>query len=472
MLVLGSARKILDIVADIPEPDRPLLDKPYSVIVNGIGGTGVVTISAVLGQAAHIEGLGFGSIDMAGLAQKGGAVACHLRFGQTAGDIHAIRVGIAGADLIIGGDLIVTGSHKILETVRFDDTRFVVNAHPVMTGEFTHEPDLRLPQFALRKAIEEAAGSARVDFIDAHEVTEKLFGSNIYANMFLMGFAYQKGLIPLRAGSIEGAIRLNGVAPETNLEAFRFGRLGAHDQTSLDRLVTLDKEVGVSGASDDTFENIMKRNWAYLVDYQDEELANKYRDMMQTVSDAVGKRIVEPDGLMRAIAKSYFKLLAYKDEYEVARLFSNGAFEKEISEHFEGDYRIEYHLAPPVISSEHPDTGLPVKRSFGRWMGRVFGFLAKYKNLRGTKYDVFGYSAERRLERQLIDDFEKLLDRVASGLSPENEVTAFELVELPQMIRGFGHVKLAAVEAVRKKERVLLKRFEEPTSPSEKFEAA
>ena len=464
---LGLGKKVLGVIAEIPEPDEVPLNKPYSLIVDGIGGTGVVTISAVLGQAAHIEGLGFGSIDMAGLAQKGGAVSCHMRFGAGPSDIHTIRVGVAGADVIIGGDLIVTGSHKVLESVRPDHTRLVVNAHPVMTGDFTHAPNLQLPELALKRAIEKAAGSARVDFIDAHLVTEKLLGSNIYANMFLMGFAYQLGLVPLNVQSIEAAIRLNGVAVENNSQAFQFGRLAAYDKTSLDRLISpiTDKDEAdgefYGGASGGKLDEIIERNGAFLTRYQDEALAGKYRDKMAWFAGAVGDDGQGLTELVVEVAKSYFKLLSYKDEYEVARLFSDGAFEREIAEHFEGDYRIEYHLAPPILSRAHPDTGLPLKRSFGAWMGRVFGWLAKYKKLRGTRYDIFGGFAERKLERQLIVEFERVIERIAREVSAENVDRMLELARLPQSVRGFGHVKLAAVERARARERELLKLLNE-----------
>ncbi len=458
---LGQNEKILDVIAEIPEPELPALDVPYSVIVNGVGGTGVVTVSAILGQAAHIESLGFGSIDMTGLAQKGGAVACHLRFGRSAGDIHAIRVGVAGADLIIGGDIIVSGSHKILETIHPGSTRLVVNDHPVMTGDFTRAPDLSLPMGALRNAIEESAGAAQVDFIDAHFATGKLFGSTIHANMFLMGFAYQAGCIPLRLQSIEDAIRINGVEVETNLKAFRFGRLAAHDRTSLARLIGSGEEGGDVPGEADTLKEIVERNAAFLTEYQDENLADRYERKLASVADMEQRRAPGHDGFAVEVAKSYFKLLSYKDEYEVARLFSNGAFETALEEQFDGPYRLEFHLAPPLLARRHPDSGLPLKRRFGAWMMPVFRRLAKLKTLRGSRFDIFAYSKERKMDVQLITDFENMLDMVVPRLSPSNHGQAVELARLAQKIRGFGHVRMEAVRRSKARERELLDGFRE-----------
>jgi indolepyruvate ferredoxin oxidoreductase len=446
---------VTEILGSLPEPARPDLAKPYAMLVTGVGGTGVVTVSAVLGQAAHLEGLGFGSIEMTGLAQKGGAVACHMRVARAAGDIHAIRVGTAGADLVIGGDLVVTASNKVLETIRPDETAVVLSTYEMTTGDFTRNPDLTVPGGRLTQAIAERVGRGTLALLDAHDYAVRLFGDSIASNMFLVGVAYQLGHIPISAAAIEQAIMLNGAAVEMNRAAFRFGRLAAHDKAALDRLCGTS-EPGPHPAR--SLEETIAARAEHLAAYQNDALAERYRRQVEAMAALERERAPGQSGLALAVARGYHKVLAYKDEYEVARLLSDGAFAKEIDRQFEGVRSIEFHLAPPLLSRFYRDkvTGHPRKIRLGGWMLPVFRLLSRGKTLRGTRWDVFGMTAERRLERQMIHDYEALLREIGRRLSPATHAAAVALALLPEDVKGFGHVKLANYRKAMERQKELL----------------
>lgn len=457
----GAAASAAGAVELLPEPERPDLVKPYAVLVSGVGGTGVVTVSAVLAQAAHIAGLGFGSIDVTGLAQKGGAVACHMRIAESPGDIHAIRVGTAHADLVLGGDLVVAAANKVLETVRPGHTAVVYSSHEMTTGEFTRNPDLAVPGPALREAIARRTGSGPLFAIDAHELSLGLFGDSIYANMILLGAAYQLGHLPIASTAIEQAIALNAAAVEANRTAFRYGRLAVHDRPALERLMLPSK--AAPGPSP-TLEDIIDARSHYLTGYQDEALAARYRTKVAEIAALEQEMTPGRSGLAEAVAQGYFKLLAYKDEYEVARLLADARFRRLIDEQFEGVRKVSFHLAPPLLGWWHKDTatGHPRKIELGGWMLPVFRLLARLKGLRGTRWDLFGVTADRRLERQMIVDYERLLERIVLQLRPETHTTAMALARLPTTTRGFGHVKRASYEAAKEREAELLKVLENP----------
>ena len=459
------------LLTNLPTPDLPPLNKPYTMLVTGVGGTGVVTVSAVLGQAAHIDGKGFGSIDMTGLAQKGGAVACHMRVASSSEDIHAIRAGALSADLIIGGELVVTGSPKVLETIRPDHTAVVVNTHEMMVADFARQPDLQLPADALLESITERAGRQPVKTLDAHAYATKLFGDSIGANTFLLGFAYQLGRIPISHDAIEEAIALNGAAVDMNRQAFRFGRLAAHDISALDRIIERETNKGTSATDPVTLDDIVAHRADLLTAYQDEELAIRYRAKIDWIAGLEASKAAGMSGLSESVARGYYKLLAYKDEYEVARLYSDPAFTSALKQAFDGDLKLEFHLAPPLLARKSKATGHPRKMSFGRWMLPVFRLLAKGKRLRGTAWDIFGKTQERRLERQMIADYEQLLDEIAGRLSPETHTIAVELASLPEKIRGFGHVKMKNYETTKQRESELLELLRSP-SPGTTREAA
>ncbi len=449
------------LAAELPEPAFPDLTEPYSMLVTGVGGTGVVTISAVLGQAAHIEGKGFGSIDMTGLAQKGGAVACHMRVAHTAEAIHAIRVGVANADLVLGGDLVVTASNKILETIRPDETAVVVSTHEMITGDFTRNPKLVVPGERLLQAIADRVRKGPLHTFDAYEYAVKLFGDSIASNMFLLGYAYQLGYVPIGAAAIEQAIALNGAAVDMNRSAFRLGRLAAHDRATVDRVA---KPADQHVHEPETLDDVIAFRARLLAGYQDEELASRYRSKVAWIAGMEKEKAPGRSGLALAVARAYHKLLAYKDEYEVARLFTDEAFQRQVNEQFQSVRAMEFYLAPPILSRFYKDktTGHPRKIRLGGWMLPVFRLLAKGKKLRGTKWDVFGYSAERKLERQMIADYERLLEDIVARLDQGNHGIAVALAELPLDIKGFGHVKLANYKAAKSREADLLQAFHSP----------
>jgi indolepyruvate ferredoxin oxidoreductase len=463
-----SEAGIASMLGSLPEPALPSLDKPYAMLVTGVGGTGVVTLSAVLGQAAHLESKGFGAIDMTGLAQKGGAVACHMRVAKSAEQIHAIRAGVAGADLVIGCDLVVTASNRVLETIKPDHTAVVFSDYEMSTADFTRQKDLKIPGAALRHAILERAGKAPVHHFDAHTTAVNLFGDSIAANMFMLGYAYQLGTVPIASGAIEQAIELNGAAVEMSRNAFRFGRLAAHDKGALERL--LGPALGANTPKAQTLESIIAFRAEQLTQYQDAALADRYRALIARVAEGEHRRTPGRSGLVEAVARGYYKLLAYKDEYEVGRLYSSPAFDKALSEQFDGHRKLEFHLAPPLLARRDKATGEPRKMRFGPWMRPVFRLLAKGKRLRGTAFDVFGYTAERKLERQMIADYEKLVAEVVERLSPATHATAVALVTLPLDIRGFGHIKLRNYKAVKVREAALLRELRSP--PPEALKAA
>ncbi|HEU0159553.1 MAG TPA: DUF6537 domain-containing protein, partial [Hyphomicrobiaceae bacterium] len=452
---------IVNMLAGLPEPRPPALDRPYTMLVTGVGGTGVVTLSAVLGQAAHLEGKGFGAIDMTGLAQKGGAVACHMRVAREVEQIHAIRAGVAGADLVLGCDLVVTASNKVLETVKPDHTAIVYSDYEMTTADFTRNANLKVPGAALRHAIEARAGKAPVHALDAHTLAVKLFGDSIAANMFLLGYAYQLGHVPIGSRAIEQAIELNGAAVEMSRNAFRFGRLGAHDTAALARMLGPS---ALAKSKPQSLEDLIADRTAQLADYQDQALAERYRARIASIGDAERRLAPTLSGLTAAAARGYHKLLAYKDEYEVARLFTGPAFEAALSEQFQARGKLSFHLAPPLLARRDKATGEPRKLEFGRWMLPVFRLLAKGKRLRGTAWDPFGYTQERKLERQMIADYERLLDELSQRLSPQTHATATALASLPLEIKGFGHIKLRNYKAAKVREAALLAQLRNPAA--------
>jgi indolepyruvate ferredoxin oxidoreductase len=458
----GSASGAAPVVADLPEPSLPPLDRPYAILVTGVGGTGIVTIGALLGMAAHLEGKGCGSLDMTGLAQKGGAVTSHVRIARSPAEIGTVRIAAGGADLLLGGDLVVSGGHETLHTLRAD-SHAVVNSYELTTGDFTRNADLAMPGDALRGGLEDAVGPAHVDFIDATRLATALLGDSIATNLFMLGYAYQRGLVPVSAEAILGAIEINAAAVEMNKQAFHWGRRAALDRAAIERIAYPQAERLVPKAQ--TLEELVARRVAFLVEYQDAAYAQRYRTLVERVRAAEAAKARGRGGLAEAVARYYFKLLAYKDEYEVARLYTNGKFMARIREQFEGGYRLHVHLAPPLLARRDPLTGEPKKREYGPWMLRLFGLLAPLRRLRGTPLDVFGYSAERRLERALIADYEQLVERLIAALDDENHKLAIELASLPEHIRGFGHIKARSIETAKTREAELLGYFMKASAP-------
>ena len=441
--------------AELPTPDLPALDQPYGILITGIGGTGVVTIGALLAMAAHMEGKGCSVLDMTGLAQKGGAVTSHLRIAQAPEDLHAVRVAAGGAHAVLACDMVVAATADALAKMQAGTTRAVINSHETITGDFTRNPDLSFPSAAMRRAIVDAVGADAVDFVDASRLATALMGNALATNMFVVGFAWQQGLIPLSAEAIEQAITLNGVAVEMNKRAFLWGRRAAVKPGAVADLVepAAPSRPDIATSLDD----IIGRRAHALTDYQDQATADRFTALVARVAEA--ERGLGQRGLAEAVARAYFKLLAYKDEYEVARLYTNGDFQARIAEQFTGDYKLRFHLAPPLIAKRDPDTGHLRKSMYGPWMLKAFALLAKLKRLRGTPLDPFGYSAERRRERRLITEYEAVVSELLAGLTAGNHALACEIASVPEHMRGFGHVKERNIEIAKAREVELLAAF-------------
>jgi indolepyruvate ferredoxin oxidoreductase len=445
----------------LPEPKLPAIDQTYNIIVTGVGGTGIVTIGGILGMAAHLEGRGVGVLDMAGLAQKGGAVFSHIRFAESPEKIHAIRVAAGRADLVLGGDMVVAGARKVLAAVKHGATEMVVNTAEFLPGEFTRNADFSLPTERLKRTIVADAGREKTHFVDASGIANALFGQSIGANMFLVGYAYQLGAIPLSGAAIERAIELNGEAVAMNKAAFHWGRQAAVDPARVEALAKPAANVASDArVLSESFDETVKRRVEFLTAYQNAAYAVRYRTLVDQAKAAEAERAPGKCGLADAVARYLFKLMAYKDEYEVARLYTDGSFARQVQNEFDGDnLRFEFHLAPPLLARHDKTTGLPRKMSFGPWMLPVFRLLAKFKGLRGTPFDPFGRSLERRTERKLIADYEAILNEVVAKLTPENHHLAVGLAVIPEKIRGFGHIKQRHLATSKADEAALLEQF-------------
>jgi indolepyruvate ferredoxin oxidoreductase len=464
--------------ASLPEPAHPAIDKNFSIIVTGIGGTGVVTIAAVLGMAAHLEGKGAGAIDMAGLAQKGGAVFSHLRIAERPEDIHAIRIAAGAADLVLGGDMVVASGKKVLSGVKHGQTRVVANVAEILPGDFTRNADFSLPTERIKRTITQAAGATNAHFIDATRLATALLGNSVGANIFLVGYAYQLGALPLSADAIEAAIELNGEAISMNRAAFRWGRRAALDLDAVEAVASRDADAAPEGAAaavptgpdsrkiSESFDEMVTRRFDFLTAYQSKRYARRYRRLVERVAAAEREKTPGQTALAEAVARYLFKLMAYKDEYEVARLYTDGSFAKQVANTFDGEnLRLEFHLAPPLLTRKNPATGLPRKMSFGPWMMGAYRTLARFKFLRGTPLDPFGHTAERRTERRLIKDYQTMLDEVLDKLSPENHSVAVALASIPEKIRGYGHIKTRHLGPAKAEEAALLEQFRAGPAP-------
>jgi indolepyruvate ferredoxin oxidoreductase len=446
--------------APLPAPAVPALDGPYGILVTGVGGTGVVTIGALLGMAAHLEGKGCSVLDMTGLAQKGGAVVSHIRIAPKPEDIHAVRIAAGGARLVLGCDLVVAASFDGLAKMERGATRAVVNSHETTTGEFTRKPDLRFPAQGMIDAVTAAVGRDAADFVDATRLATALIGDAIATNPFMLGYAWQKGLVPLAEASLLRAIELNAVAVEANKAAFRWGRRAAHDLQSVERAAGPVTPLAMARPDiAQTLEEVVERRIKFLTGYQDEGYARRYKDLVVRVQRAESERAKGMAGLALAVARNYFKLLAYKDEYEVARLYADPAFLAKVRANFDGDYKLRFHLAPPLIAAKDPNTGEARKMEFGPWMLGAFRVLAKLKGLRGTAFDAFGRSEERKTERRLIAEYEKTVDALVANLAHDNHALAVQIAAIPDRIRGFGHVKAKSVTEAAARQAELMARF-------------
>jgi indolepyruvate ferredoxin oxidoreductase len=452
--------------APLPEPALPALAEPYGILVTGVGGTGVVTIGALLGMAAHLEGRGVAVLDQLGMAQKGGAVMSHIRIAERPDEIHAVRIAAGAARLVLGCDLVVSASAEALSKMAPGTTRAVVNTHETITGEFTRRPDLPFPGDDLRQALAAAIGQGGAEFIDATRLATGLLGDSIASNLFLLGYAYQQGLVPVSAAAIERAIELNGVAVEFNHNAFVWGRRAAVDRAAVEARAVPSEAEPEHHRISETLDEIIARRVEYLTGYQNTSYAERYAARIRRLREVETARCSGAAALTEAAARALFKVMAYKDEYEVARLYAETDFAARIAEQFEGEYEVRFHLAPPLLADRDPMTGHLKKRVYGKWMLGAFRALAPLRRLRGTALDIFGHTAERRAERRLIAEYETVLDEIERGLSAENHGAAVELAGLPLEIRGFGHVKEANLKRAKAKEAELLARFRAPSPPA------
>ncbi|MGC9417735.1 MAG: indolepyruvate ferredoxin oxidoreductase family protein [Rhodovulum sp.] len=428
-------------IGQLPEPALPTIKGTHNIVITGVGGTGAVTIGAILAMAAHVDGKGAGMMEMAGLAQKGGAVHIHCRIAEKPSDISAIRVATGEADAVIGGDLVVTAGARTIGLMTTGRTGAVVNSHDIVTGAFTRDPEFRVPSDQLEAALRTRL-KENLQLLDTTELARRLTGDSIYANMIVTGAAWQRGLLPLSHQAITKAIELNGVGVEGNRRAFEIGRWAAENPEAAAQLISaaaVEKPKSLA-------EKISYRE-AHLRTYQSARLARRYRRLVDRAED---RRLKE------AIAKGYHKLLAYKDECEVARLHLKTA--NKVRAEFTGELEISYLLAPPFLGGQGPD-GRPAKRRFGRGMETGFRVLAAMRRLRGTPFDPFGWQSERRGERAAIRIYEADMREVFADLTPERLETAVALAELPLTIRGFGPVKEKAARAAAARREELLSAF-------------
>ena len=442
----------------LPVPTPPSLDEPWDILITGVGGSGVVTLGALLGMAAHLEGKGNSVLDMTGLAQKFGAVTSHVRIAARQEQIHARRISAGGASLLLGCDLAVAAGFDALAKCDPAATHAVVNVHRSMPASFIQNPDQIFPAQGMRAAVQAATRDDGL-YLDAGELALRLCGDPVAANLLLLGAAWQRGLIPLSVDAILGAITINGTAVEANQRAFTWGR----------RYVA-EPELVQGAAARQTIEQapanldaLIAHRAAHLERYQDAAYAHRYRTLIERVRAAEAAVLPGEQSLSLAVANAYAKLMAYKDEYEVARMYADPTWRERLAREFEGDYTIEFNLAPPLLARIDPVSGRARKRRFGAWLLRLFPLLAAGKRLRGTSLDPFGRTHERRMERALVRHYESLVEQVLAVLDSRNHAIATELLDLPRTIRGYGPVKAQSISAAKRREAELLASFAAPT---------
>lgn len=434
-----------DLFDNLPMPGVRETGEVFGLMVAGIGGTGVVTISNLVAAAAQAEGKAVQALDLTGLAQKFGAVYCHLKVVDDPSQLKATRLSVGQCDVLIGADIVTSASDDALSRLHMGKSVAVVNDHQTVTGAFTRDPEFTVPISAQRAAIERFCGQDRAAFVDATRLAERLTGNTIGANIMLLGFACQKGWLPVRVQSIEAAIKANGVAVSANLDVFRLGRLLAYDAAAVEHLATGGDIARDSMTLSESVDELIQRRKHDLAAYQDETYAKRYADLVTRVARHTDTLRPGNSELTELVARNYYKLLAYKDEYEVARLYTDGAFWESIQQSFSGDFKIAFHMAPPIFSRTDPATGRPAKRKFGQGMLVGLRLLARLKGLRGTHFDFFGYSQERRAERALITDYEATVAEVIEQLRVDNWAAAAELLAWPDIVRGYGPVKHANI---------------------------
>ncbi|HTA66058.1 MAG TPA: indolepyruvate ferredoxin oxidoreductase family protein, partial [Xanthomonadaceae bacterium] len=478
---VSSKEAIAGRLDDLPMPTfKSSLEQPWNILITGVGGTGVVTIGALLGMAGHLENKGASVLDQTGLAQKGGAVTTHVRIANSPDDIHAVRIAAGEADLVLGCDMVVVNDYWALSKIRADRTTVVLNTYEAMPGTFTMHPDMQFPADGIVAAVRTALEGAEPMRVDASELANALFGDAIATNLFMLGFAWQQGLVPVSLDALLRAIELNGASVKMNKEAFAWGRLAAIDPGAVRVAAGLKSDVQaladpvprtLSGTQvaylplDDArishnLDESISRREIFLTGYQDAAYAKRYRALVDKVRASEAAQVPGSTKLTEAVARYAFKLMAYKDEYEVARLYTSGDFQRRVAQQFEGDYKLKFHLAPPLFSKKDAEGHL-IKKEYGPWMMKAFGLLAKLKFLRGGTFDIFGRTEERRIERRLIEDYFSDIETLLKGLSPDKVALAVEIASMPERIRGYGHVKEKHLAEALPKWKALMQQWRE-----------
>lgn len=449
----------------LPQPVALAGDAPFDIMVTGVGGTGVVTIGALITMAAHLEGKSASVLDFMGFAQKGGAVLSFVRFANTPQALNQVRIDTQQADVLLACDMVVGASADALQTVRRDRTRVVVNTHAIPNATFVQNPDANLHADALLAKMHHAAGNAKLDACDAQALAQRFLGDTMGANIIMLGFAWQLGLVPVSLQALQRAIELNNVAVPMNQLALAIGRLAAGDPAALTETTARSVHAPVHApvADDMTFDALVAHRVDLLTQYQNAAYAAQFASFVKQVADAETRVSGAPGRLSRAVAQQLSRLMAYKDEYEVARLYAHTAFADSLGETFEGkpgrDFRLEFHMAPPLIA-RGKDGGVPKKVTIGPWLWPVLRGMAKLRGLRGGVFDVFGYTLERRMERQLIADYRTTMERALAGLSADTLTDVIALAEAPAKIRGYGHVKLANLAMAKRVEATIAARLD------------
>ncbi|MBL4802155.1 MAG: indolepyruvate ferredoxin oxidoreductase family protein [Emcibacter sp.] len=451
----GSRTNPEQLMDQIPSPTLPEFNGDYDIMITGVGGTGIVTIGQIMVMAAHLEGKGASVLDFTGFAQKGGSVISYLRLCENAKDLKAVRIGTGATDLLLGCDMVVSGSPEALRTLKKDKSSVILNTQKIQTGQFVLNRDADIHDDLIYRNITSVVGEASLDRVDATKIATALMGDSIATNMFLFGYAWQKGTIPLSLEAIYRAIELNGVAVDNNKHCFCWGRIAATDMTLVEQSLSqpIKDDSPLTALAD-----IVRYRADFLTAYQDQALADKYTNKVNEIRDLEESLGGKNHSLSKAVARNYFKLLAIKDEYEVARLYTNGEFERKIHQQFEGDFKIHFHMAPPLLARKDSKGHLR-KMEFGGWMFKALKLVARLRGLRGTIFDIFGRTAERKMERQLIRDYENMLEEICKTLTKDKILTATAIASTASEIRGFGHVKEKAVEVSIKKTAHLLQEY-------------
>ena len=437
--VTSSSDVPMDIFDKLPNPKKINLDKPFNIVVTGIGGTGVVTIGALIGMASHIENKGVSVLDQVGVAQKGGAVLSHIRIASSPENIHSVKVGRTSADLILGCDMVVVASNPVRELMNINSTQSIINDHETPVAGFVLDPDHSFGGKRIRQIIEKS--SKETSFINAIKISTAMFGDSIASNMFITGYALQKGFIPVLPESMEEAIKLNNIAVNMNLSAFRWGRMAAYDHKYVEKEAAPFMQNTEINNDEYALKDIIRDRAELLSNYQNQKYADTYLGFVNKTIETEKNLNNSKEDLSKAVSKYLSKLMAYKDEYEVARLYTNGEFKEKLNNAFEGKLKLKFHVAPPLFAPKDPNTGKLKKITLGSWILPVFKILSKFKFLRGTLFDPFGKTKERKMERFLINQYKKDIEKVLKTVNSENISLAVEIASIPENIRGYGHVK-------------------------------